>query len=123
MLEELHGDGDVRIPRVQPADDLQLIEMMIETIVELADEHHAPLGERVHQGVEIERAAVGRAHRGCVPPGAGGFGRARRRCAGDVRGEEGEHCGECDDGRARGGRARRTALLAGMATSVASRGI
>ena len=69
---------------MQPTDDLQLIQMMIEAIVGLSDEHHAARGESVDEAVEIERCFSTGVNHGSAPLDVGRVERTGRLRTGGV---------------------------------------
>jgi hypothetical protein len=52
LLEELHTDGEGLALRMQAADDRKLVEMMIVSVVTLADENHPLVRELGDQSVQ-----------------------------------------------------------------------
>ena len=88
LLKELHSEGPAPITCVEPAQDLQLIEMMLETIMGLSDEHDAAFRELVNQALECEPLPCRRRDDGRLPVETGGLVRARHRGSGIRRAAE-----------------------------------
>jgi hypothetical protein len=51
LLEELHADGQGTAPLTQAADDFELVQVILVTVVGLADEDDAFIGELREQAV------------------------------------------------------------------------
>ena len=53
LLEHLHADGQVRALLVQPANDRQLIQVVLVAVMGLANEHHPAFRQAGDQGLEV----------------------------------------------------------------------
>ena len=53
LLEGLHANRDLGMDRMKTANDLQLNQMVIETIMGLADQNHPPVGKCGNQRLQI----------------------------------------------------------------------
>ena len=102
LLEELHADGQILAPALQSLDDLELVQVVLVTVVALADEDHPAVRDGVQQPVHVGDLA------GVHDPGVRVRGRRRHRggglsCAVGIgrRGECGTLAERAGEGQAR----------------------